>query len=265
MTPAYRNELKFLLDQSECLQLQSVLRPVLARDAHAGPEGGYHIRSLYFDDIYHTAYRQKMAGVEVRKKYRVRIYNCAAGHIALECKYKNGAYIYKDAISLSMEEYQALCRGDCAFLLRRPQPLAHQFFVEARTSIIRPCVIVAYDREAFVNDVGTVRITFDRFLTAMDAREDLFDPAAPRLSCAAPRPDHSGSQVHRHPAGVHSTHLSRPLFCQDVCLQILPLRRPGPAAPALNGAQYRRNHHLCPFKICSKNPFWNCSPPRLTP
>ena len=179
MTPAYRNELKFLLDQSECLQLQSVLRPVLARDSHAGSDGGYHIRSLYFDDIYHTAYRQKMAGVEVRKKYRVRIYNCAAGHIALECKYKNGAYIYKDAISLSLAEYQALCRGDCAFLLRRPQPLARQFFVEARASIIRPCVIVAYDREAFVNDVGTVRITFDRFLTAMDAREDLFDPAAP--------------------------------------------------------------------------------------
>ena len=85
MTPAYRNELKFLVNQAEYRQLQSVLHSLLGHDAHAGPQGGYHIRSLYFDDLYHTAYRQKMAGVEVRKKYRVRIYNCKAGHIALEC------------------------------------------------------------------------------------------------------------------------------------------------------------------------------------
>lgn len=51
--------------------------------------------------------------------------------------------------------------------------------MEARANIIRPNVIVAYDREAFVNDVGTVRITFDKTLTAMDPRQDLFDPAAP--------------------------------------------------------------------------------------
>ena len=179
MTPAYRNELKYLIHQSEYRQLQAVLHPLLGHDAHAGPGGGYAIRSLYFDDLYHTAYRQKMAGVEVRKKYRVRIYNCTAGHIALECKYKNGAYIYKEAVPLTRAEYDSLCRGDCAFFLQKPQPLARQFFVEARANLIRPCVIVAYDREAFVNDVGTVRITFDQTLTAMDPRQDLFDPAAP--------------------------------------------------------------------------------------
>lgn len=179
MTPAYRNELKYLIHQSEYRQLQAVLHPLLGHDAHAGPDGGYAIRSLYFDDLYHTAYRQKMAGVEVRKKYRVRIYNCAAGHIALECKYKNGAYIHKESVPLTPGEYADLCRGDCRFLLDKPQPLARQFFVEARANLIRPCVIVAYDREAFVNDVGTVRITFDKTLTAIDPRQDLFDPAAP--------------------------------------------------------------------------------------
>lgn len=179
MTPAYRNELKYLIHQSEYRQLQAVLHPLLGHDAHAGPDGGYAIRSLYFDDLYHTAYRQKMEGVEVRKKYRVRIYNCAAGHIALECKYKNGAYIHKESVPLTPGEYADLCRGDCGFLLDKPQPLARQFFVEARANLIRPCVIVAYDREAFVNDVGTVRITFDKTLTAIDPRQDLFDPAAP--------------------------------------------------------------------------------------
>ena len=179
MTPAYRHELKYLVNQAEYRQLQTVLRSLLGHDAHAGPDGGYHIRSLYMDDFYHTAYRQKMAGVEVRKKYRVRIYNCKGTHIALECKHKNGAYVYKESLPLTPGEYTALCRGDCGFLLRKPQPMATQFFLEARANLIRPCVIVAYDREAFVNDVGTVRITFDKALTAMEPRQDLFDPQAP--------------------------------------------------------------------------------------
>lgn len=179
MTTAYRHELKYLINQAEYRQLQTVLRSLLGHDAHAGPDGGYHIRSLYMDDLYHTAYRQKMAGVEVRKKYRVRIYNCKGTHIALECKHKNGAYVYKESVPLTRGEYTALCRGDCGFLLRKPQPMATQFFLEARANLIRPCVIVAYDREAFVNDVGTVRITFDKTLTAMEPRQDLFDPQAP--------------------------------------------------------------------------------------
>ena len=178
MTPAYRHELKYLVSQAEYRQLQTVLHSLLAHDTHTGPDGVYHIRSLYLDDLYHTAYRQKMAGVEVRKKYRVRIYDCREEHIALECKHKNGADIHKESVPLTAAEYGAFCRGERRFLLHKPQPLARQFFLEARANLIRPCVIVAYDREAFVNDVGTVRITFDKTLTAMDPRQDLFDPAA---------------------------------------------------------------------------------------
>lgn len=166
------------MDQAQYRQLRAVLRGLLPYDAHAGGNGGYHIRSLYFDDLYQTAYRQKMAGVEVRKKYRVRIYNCAPGPIALECKHKNGAYIYKESVPLTAAEYTALCRGDCRFLLGKAQPMAARFFVESRAAVLRPRVIVAYDREAFVNDVSTVRITFDKDITAMDPGQDLFDPRA---------------------------------------------------------------------------------------
>ena len=186
MTPVYRHELKYLVNQAEYRQLQTVLRSLLGHDPHAGSDGNYHIRSLYLDDLYHTAYRQKMTGVEVRKKYRARIYNCLDGRIALECKYKNGAYIYKESVPLTLEEYGALCRGDCGFFLSKPQPLARQFFLEARANIIRPCVIVAYDREAFVNDVGTVRITFDKTLTAITPQQNLFDPEAPGYHVLTP-------------------------------------------------------------------------------
>lgn len=179
MKPAYRHEWKFLLTTAEYCQLRSVLQAVMGQDIHAGPQGGYHIRSLYLDDIYRTAYRQKLEGVQLRKKYRVRVYNCSDTHIALECKYKNGAYVHKQTVPLTRAEYERFLAGDYTFLLRKPQPLAAQFYLDARAMVLRPCVTVAYDREAFVNDVGTVRITFDRALCAMTARQDLFDPAAP--------------------------------------------------------------------------------------
>lgn len=131
MIPAYRNELKFLVDQAQYRQLRAVLRGLLPYDAHAGGNGGYHIRSLYFDDLYQTDYRQKMAGVEVRKKYRVRIYNCAPGPIALECKHKNGAYIYKESVPLTAAEYTALCRGTAAFCWARPSPWPPAFLWKA--------------------------------------------------------------------------------------------------------------------------------------
>jgi len=36
MIPAYRNELKFLVDQAQYRQLRAVLRGLLPYDAHAG-------------------------------------------------------------------------------------------------------------------------------------------------------------------------------------------------------------------------------------
>ena len=40
--------------------------------------GGYLIRSLYFDDYWNSAYEEKESGVLMRKKYRIRIYNYSA-------------------------------------------------------------------------------------------------------------------------------------------------------------------------------------------
>ena len=71
---AFRNEWKYLISTSEKEMLMLRLKPFLQPDPHAG-EGGYYIRSLYFDDYWSSAYAEKEAGVLMRKKYRIRIYN----------------------------------------------------------------------------------------------------------------------------------------------------------------------------------------------
>ena len=71
---AFRNEWKYLISTSEKEMLMLRLKPFLQPDPHAG-EGGYYIRSLYFEDYWNSAYAEKEAGVLMRKKYRIRIYN----------------------------------------------------------------------------------------------------------------------------------------------------------------------------------------------
>lgn len=164
-----------------------VFRQLMDYDRHTGPTHEYNIRSLYFDDMYRTAYSEKLDGIQYRKKYRIRIYNCQDRAIALECKHKDGPYIFKESVKLTRNEYDRILAGDLAFLLKRPEPVAREFFVDARSDLQKPVTIVEYDREPFVNDVGTVRITFDKKLRAMSVGEDMFDPKAPSYSIL---PDH---------------------------------------------------------------------------
>ena len=49
-TPRYRHELKYQISRSDYMALRQRLRTVMRPDAHAGPEGTYVIRSIYFDN-----------------------------------------------------------------------------------------------------------------------------------------------------------------------------------------------------------------------
>ena len=73
--PQLRHEFKYHISYVQYKILQKKLATVLKLDSHAGPDGRYHVRSLYFDDFKNAAFFEKMAGVSRRKKYRIRIYN----------------------------------------------------------------------------------------------------------------------------------------------------------------------------------------------
>lgn len=186
MSGKYRHELKFVITDLEYRELQTVLNTIMVHDSHADRNGNYNIRSLYLDDMYRTAYVQKLDGVEIRKKYRIRIYNCSDRVISLECKYKNGPYIYKESVKLTREEYDRMLQCDYGFLLKKEKQMAKEFFVDARTNLLRPWVIVEYDREPFINDVGTVRITFDKGVRAIAPGDDMFSETAPSFVVLPP-------------------------------------------------------------------------------
>jgi hypothetical protein len=145
----YRHELKYLISYADKAELVVRLAPVLHLDPHA-QQGGYFIRSLYFDDYWNTAYEEKDAGVLLRKKYRIRIYNCSDRSIKLERKKKFGSYIYKEAAPLTHAEFDAILAGDYDFLLHSPRRLCQEFYTECVCNVLRPRVIVDYDREPWM-------------------------------------------------------------------------------------------------------------------
>lgn len=175
----YRHELKYFINLPDWALLRARFPAAISRDAHAGPQGEYHIRSLYFDDYWDTAYEEKDEGVLTRQKYRIRVYNCSDKRILLERKSKYGPYIHKDSAPMTREQLEKVLDGDYGCLLQSEHNLLKEFYCECTARLMRPRVIVDYDREPFVMDAGTVRITFDKHVRAGFGAFRLFDPELP--------------------------------------------------------------------------------------
>ena len=156
-----RHELKYQINFMQYRILRQKLGAVLKLDSHAGPDGSYHIRSLYFDDFRNSAFFDKMAGVPTRKKYRMRIYNLCDDFIKFERKGKFNEYVCKESAVLTREEAERIIGGDVTFLAKSDSKLLRCFYLECRNNLLRPVVLVDYLREAYVHPVGDVRVTFD--------------------------------------------------------------------------------------------------------
>ena len=163
MTEGLRHEFKYLISAADARLLKLRLKNLMELDPHAGPSGRYTIRSLYFDDLAHSAFYEKMDGVEFRSKYRVRIYNYTLDSIKLEKKEKLGSLTRKTAQTISREDAKNLQR-----LTISTDPgkgdLLDELSVKIRGEGIRPMVLVDYDRTPFICRDGNTRITLDENL-----------------------------------------------------------------------------------------------------
>ncbi len=82
---------KFLLNQAEALKLRNYLSNVVHTDSHNGPDG-YQVRSLYFDSLSNRDFQEKEDGLELRRKFRLRVYSPDADFALFEMKQKQGPY-----------------------------------------------------------------------------------------------------------------------------------------------------------------------------
>lgn len=171
-TKMYRVEDKYCCTAREMYQLQRRLDAVLETDYNENTEDGYQVDSLYFDDLADSSLNAAKEGSSSRLKYRIRIYNGSLDKIKLEIKEKQGSRVLKKVSHITEREMRRLMRGQCILASSSMDDPACLFNLAIQTSALRPKVITAYERKAYIYSPGNVRITFDRNVRASRQTSD---------------------------------------------------------------------------------------------
>ena len=183
----FRHEVKHEIGFADMLILRQRLRAVMKPDHHA-VNGRYMIRSLYFDNLDDKALKEKLDGVNIREKYRIRLYNHNTSVIHLERKFKHGGLGYKDSASLTPEQAQAIAQGNTDWMAASQNDVILGFYTRIKNQGLKAKVIVDYTREAFVFGPGNVRVTLDYDIRTGMTCTDFLNPACVTI----PIPDSPG-------------------------------------------------------------------------
>lgn len=159
----WRHEWKYDLSVSDLVRIRSRLQAIARPDPHAGANGRYRVRSLYFDDGADDALWEKISGVDPRAKFRIRYYNGDVGLIRLEKKIKRDGLCLKVSEALDADEVRLLLMGNTKWMTLNGEkrPLILELYARMRDGGLLPKTIVDYEREPYIYDAGNVRVTFD--------------------------------------------------------------------------------------------------------
>ena len=178
MNEVLRQEKKYAINAADGAALRQRLGPVMLGDAHNGAQG-YVIRSLYFDTPDDQDFQDKVDGLELRRKLRLRTYSPQSDFAMLEMKQKQGPYQRKRSLRLAREDAQRLCRGDYRPLQKMADPFAAECYGLMHCRCYRPRAVVEYRRQAYIARENHIRITLDSQIAATESRGDLFDARLP--------------------------------------------------------------------------------------
>ena len=156
----YRHEWKHEISYADLLVIRQRLRAIAQPDPHARG-GKYLIRSLYFDNARDKALREKIDGVNMREKFRIRYYNLDPSLIHLEKKSRRSGLGSKYSAVLTAGEAQDIVDGELDWMLRSDRALVQELYCKMRYQRLEPKTIVDYTREPYVYGPGNVRVTFD--------------------------------------------------------------------------------------------------------
>lgn len=169
-------ENKYLVPIELLYELRTHINPFMEKDIYMKMSSplGYTVRSLYFDTLQFDYYYDKINGLKIRKKIRIRGYN-ELNHnniVFLEIKRKNIKLINKQRapirytnlkdlfITSDTERYILTDNG-----YKNALDNSQRFFYHIHRSLLQPLVQVIYEREAFFSKFDpSLRITFDKNL-----------------------------------------------------------------------------------------------------
>lgn len=196
----YRHEIKHEITRSDLIAIRQGLRAVAHGDPHA-VDGKYFIRSLYFDNLSDKALREKVDGVNMREKFRIRYYNHDTSLIHLEKKSKVKGLGTKYSCRLTADEARKIAGGDIDWIAEEmsalenapadgaKRPLLYELYCKMRYQGLRGKTIVDYTREPYIYGPGNVRVTFDYDIHTGLHSTDFLNPDCPTIPAVMPRTD----------------------------------------------------------------------------
>ena len=219
----YRNEYKFLCSELELALIKSRLDILMERDRHQSGDS-YRIRSLYFDDHYDSAFYENEAGVDNRRKFRIRVYDNPTDQIQLEIKYKVKEKTHKESCALTRQMCEDLINHTPSALSESlPEPLK-ELLVERQLHGMAPKIIIEYERSAYVCALGNVRITFDKNIAYSKNIGDFFDVYMPLVPVLQ--------------RGQHILEVKYDEFIPDYIMQVMQLGN-------LNRGSFSKYYYAC--------------------
>ena len=177
----FRHELKYYLNMTDYLVIKNRLSEIVGSDEHAGRNGSYKIRSLYFETPDDKALQEKLYGVSKREKFRIRYYNCDTSYIRLEKKMKINNLTCKVSAPITKDECEKLLAGDTTWMRDSKDELVLELYAKMKYQLLRPKTLVDYMREPFVYAPGNVRVTFDTKISTGVNSTDLFNFKTPMV------------------------------------------------------------------------------------
>lgn len=174
-TKIERKEMKYYIPYIQYIALSSLLSKAMKHDRYNVPMKGYLVRSLYFDTLDNKSFEEKMAGLEEKTKYRLRIYGLNDKAVKFEIKKKFNDMIVKESALISREDAKQVQNKNYEVLLKYKDPILNKIYKEFKKCLYQPVLLVDYWREAYVWDFNNIRIVFDRFLKSSSLQLDVFN------------------------------------------------------------------------------------------
>jgi SPX domain protein involved in polyphosphate accumulation len=180
-----RYEIKYALPESAIPEVSRMLRLFAVHDPFTPPSKTmeYTVRSVYYDTRDLECYFQKLDGLKVRKKLRVRTYGHEKEIAFLEIKRRYTDIVVKERVKLHIDQVRALIQGDTGWMAAENGPaqktvhVAGKFLYALLKLRLLPMLLVIYEREAFSHPmVPTQRATIDHNMRYVDhpVIDDLF-------------------------------------------------------------------------------------------
>jgi len=173
MIEVLRQEKKYLINLEQYYYLSRRFSSLLMEDKHSSGDG-YFVQSLYFDSLDDTDFNEKIDGVDVRKKIRLRNYGANSLSAKLEMKQKQGMLQKKRSLTLDKAQSHRIINGDYSALLESNSDFARECFGIMNMQCYRPKAVVMYTRKVFAAQENEIRITFDHDIKGSESNFDIF-------------------------------------------------------------------------------------------